>query len=143
MDSDPEQLQKEIIIERNSQDADNVESIIISVPVPLVVDNVSQDALNHNLETEQLNIVKLDKNQNPSTEELNVNNQEKETLIQASEVVSAYTNFDKENEETTEDKIIVKGDPIPLIEGEKNKGEPSTSKSNFPVEVKTIYFTSI
>ena len=138
MDSDSEQLQREIIIERNPQVDDDVKANDI-ISVPLVLDNDSQDALNHNLDNEQLNIVNMDKNQNPSNEELNIHNQEKETLIQNLEVVSADKIPDKENKETTEMKIE-KDDPDTFNEAEKSKIEPSTSKSNCPIEVKKIRF---
>jgi len=92
MDQDPESLPSQMIIDTpTNADSEGNKDIVSLQPV---LDNESQDLINHNDESKQLNVAHVDKNQNPSTEELNIMNQENEAFDKTKDHTKDHSNFD-------------------------------------------------
>ena len=137
MDTDPKMLPNQVIPDK-TLDEDNVmettDNCLISQQ--LVQDTNSQDILNHNLENEQLNIVRNNKNDIHRTEDLNDINQETavvstDTATSSNSCGAGAINIvtNDELDANAENTIVVgNGDSSDIVkEAEKDKSEQSST----------------
>eukprot|EP00090_Calanus_glacialis_P020217 TRINITY_DN3109_c0_g1_i2.p1 TRINITY_DN3109_c0_g1~~TRINITY_DN3109_c0_g1_i2.p1 ORF type:complete len:509 (-),score=176.69 TRINITY_DN3109_c0_g1_i2:179-1705(-) len=147
MDTDPKMLPNQVIPDK-TLDEDNVMETTDNglISNQLVQDTNSQDILNHNLENEQLNIVRNNKNDIQSTEDLNDINQE--TAVVTTDTANSSNSCgaggmtivtSEELDENVENTIVGENEVVNtsteiVKEAEKDKSEQSVSQTPSPTE---------
>ena len=137
MDTDPKMLPNQVIPDK-TLDEDNVMETTDDgfISNQLVQDTNSQDILNHNLQNEQLNILRNNKNDIQSTEDLNDINQETavvstDTATSSNSCGAGAINIvtNDELDANAKNAIVVgNGDSSDIVkEAEKDKSDQSST----------------